>query len=53
MDVRAERAKVLDAAYAAHPERFVNQAPVPPKLPGAARINKPKTDEEAQAQKRS
>lgn len=47
-DVRAERAKVLNAAYAAHPERFVNKAPVPPPLPGAAWINKPKTNEEAQ-----
>ena len=47
--VRAERAKVLDAAYAAHPERFVNKAPVPPALPAAAWINKPKpTEEDAQ-----
>lgn len=48
-EVRAERAKILDAAYAAHPERFVNKAPVPPALPAAAWINKPKpTGEEAQ-----
>jgi putative transposase len=40
--IRAERALVLDAAYAAHPERFVNKAPTPPKLPGPAWINKPK-----------
>lgn len=40
--VRAERVLVLDAAYAAHPERFVNGAPVPPPLPGPAWINKPK-----------
>lgn len=40
--VRAERALVLDAAYAAHPERFVNKRPEPPKLPGPAWINKPK-----------
>lgn len=40
--VRAERARVLDAAYAAHPERFVNGAPLPPALPGPAWINKPK-----------
>jgi putative transposase len=39
--VRAERARVLQAAYAAHPERFVRQAPVPPSLPGPAWINKP------------
>ena len=40
--MRAERALVLEAAYAAHPERFVNGAPVPPPLPGPAWINKPK-----------
>lgn len=40
--IRAERARVLDAAYVAHPERFVNQRPVPPRLPGPAWINKPK-----------
>jgi putative transposase len=36
-----ERARVLQAAYAAHPERFVQHAPVPPTLPGPAWINKP------------
>ena len=40
--VRAERALVLEAAYAAHPDRFVNGAPIPPDLPGPAWINKPK-----------
>ena len=40
--VRVERARVLDAAYAAHPERFVNGPPAPPPLPGPAWINKPK-----------
>ena len=40
--VRAERAVVLDAAYAAHPDRFVKGAPTPPALPGPAWINKPK-----------
>jgi len=40
--VREQRALVLDAAYAAHPERFVNKRPEPPKLPGPAWINKPK-----------
>jgi putative transposase len=39
--VRAERAMVLDAAYAAHPERFVRKPPVPPKLPTVAWINQP------------
>ncbi len=50
--VRAERAKVLDAAYAAHPERFVNNAPVPPPLPEAVWINKPHEPED-DAQKKS
>jgi putative transposase len=36
-----ERVRVLRQAYAAHPERFVRQAPVPPALPGPAWINKP------------
>jgi putative transposase len=36
-----ERVRVLRAAYAAHPERFVRQPPVPPALPGPAWINKP------------
>ena len=40
--VREQRALVLDAAYAAHPERFVNKPPTPPKLPGPAWINQPK-----------
>lgn len=40
--VRAQRVLVLDAAYAAHPERFANKRPEPPDLPGAAWINKPK-----------
>ena len=42
--VRAERALVLDAAYAAHPERFVSKPPTPPELPTAAWINKPQED---------
>jgi putative transposase len=40
---RAERARVLEAAYAAHPERFVLRPPTPAALPTAAWINKPKT----------
>jgi putative transposase len=39
--VRAQRGVVLDAAYLAHPERFVNQAPQPPKLPTNSWINPP------------
>jgi hypothetical protein len=36
-----QRAKVLRAAYQAHPERFPRGVPVPPSLPTAAWINKP------------
>ena len=36
-----QRAKVLRAAYAAHPERFPRGVPVPPPLRTAAWINKP------------
>ena len=43
--VLARRQTVLDAAYAAHPERFVRHAPVPLSLPAAVWINKPRTAE--------
>ena len=39
--LREQRARVLDGAYAAHPERFVRKAPVPPALPAVAWINRP------------
>jgi putative transposase len=39
--VRQQRALVLDAAYATHPERFVRHKPIPPPLPGPAWINPP------------
>lgn len=39
--VRAQRQQTLDAAYAAHPERFGHRRPEPPKLPKAAWINQP------------
>jgi putative transposase len=45
--LHAHRARVLDAAYAATPERFVRQPPKPPALPVAAWINKPSPDEAA------
>ena len=45
--LHAGRARVLEAAYAATPERFVRRAPVPPELPTAAWINKPDTKEVA------
>jgi putative transposase len=40
------RQKVLDVAYAAHPERFVKKPPTPPELPKAAWINPPAKEEE-------
>ena len=42
--VRERRGVVLDAAYAAHPERFVRRPPEPPALPGAVWINEPEED---------
>jgi putative transposase len=39
--VRADRERVLAAAYAAHPERFVNGRPHPADLPTAVWINPP------------
>jgi putative transposase len=43
--IHAERQRVLDAAYANTPERFVRRAPTPPPVPTAAWINKPTTEE--------
>ncbi|MCB0063115.1 MAG: transposase family protein, partial [Caldilineaceae bacterium] len=40
-EVIAKRQATLDAAYALHPERFVQGAPVPPPLPTAVWINPP------------
>ena len=45
--IRRQRSRVLDAAYAATPERFVRRPPAPPELPTAAWINKPAATEEA------
>jgi len=45
-EAREQRARVLAAAYAANPERFVRGLPQPPTLPIAAWINPPKTEEE-------
>jgi putative transposase len=39
--IHAARARVLQAAYACNPERFVRHPPAPPELPTAAWINKP------------
>jgi putative transposase len=43
--VLAQRAKVLDAAYAAHPERFVRRPPKPLALPESVWINPPPRNE--------
>jgi putative transposase len=41
----AARSHVLNAAYAATPERFIRRPPIPPALPTGAWINKPNSDE--------
>lgn len=43
----ADRARVLAAAYAAHPERFPRGTPTPGTLPTAVWINKPATPADA------
>jgi putative transposase len=45
--VQAGRAQVLNAAYQAHPERFVSKPPTPPELPGTSWINPPQKKEPA------
>jgi len=45
-DVRARRQSALDAAYAAHPERFVGGRPTPAELPEEVWINQPKREHE-------
>jgi putative transposase len=45
--MHADRARVLAAAHAANPERFVRGVPSPPELPAAAWINRPVTAEPA------
>jgi putative transposase len=46
-ELHAARGRVLEAAYARNPERFVRKPPVPPAPPTAAWINKPETKEVA------
>ena len=48
--VREQRALVLNAAYAEHPERFVRNPPEPPRLPTAVWINEPKEEDQATTQ---
>lgn len=43
--VRAQRQAILNAAYAAHPERFVNHPPQPLPLPTEVWINKPQNSQ--------
>ena len=43
--ILAQRQLVLDAAFAAHPERFVRKPPKPPELPTQVWINKPTPEE--------
>jgi putative transposase len=42
VQMRAQRQRALDAAYAAHPERFVNGRPTAPEPPKEVWINRPK-----------
>ena len=44
--VYEQRQQVLEAAYAAHPERFVRGKPAPPKLPEEVWINRPVSEHE-------
>jgi putative transposase len=44
-ELHAARSRVLEAAFAARPERFVGGTPKPPALPTAAWINKPNDKE--------
>jgi putative transposase len=44
-DARAARARVLTAAYHAHPERFVRKPPAPPGIPHGSWINPPEQKE--------
>ena len=46
--VRHALQRVLSAAYAAHPERFVRKPPQPPRLPHAVWINPPKEESASQ-----
>ncbi len=42
-----EREAALRTGFAATPERFVRGVPIPPALPRAVWINKPRTEEES------
>lgn len=42
--IRQQRTRTLDAAYLAHPERFVAKPPTPPQIKHTVWINKPETE---------
>ena len=44
--IREQRQTVLDAAYLAHPDRFVRRPPIPLPLPKEVWINKPQNSDE-------
>ena len=44
--IRLQRQTVLDAAYLAHPDRFVRRPPIPLPLPKEVWINKPQNSDE-------
>jgi len=44
--VSKKRQVALNAAYAAHPERFVRRPPTPPQLPNEVWINKPQNSDD-------
>ncbi len=44
--IRQQRQVVLDAAYQAHPERFVRKPPSAPEMQQEVWINKPRPSEE-------
>ena len=46
--ITAARSQVLDAAYTAHPERFVRKPPAPPSLDDTVWINRPDDTEQEQ-----
>ena len=47
-EIHQTRQDTLLNAYRLHPERFVKKMPVPPELPEAAWINKPKREEKSE-----
>ena len=42
--IRAQRANTLNAAYQAHPERFVRRPPTPPRIRETTWINQPEKE---------